>query len=76
MDRLNRIRQEVNELRESIEENRRASLSRFNGIVNVRNEEDRSSREVTVRSPPFTRSRGRAMDLPHVSKKILERKQK
>ena len=76
LDRLNRIRQEVNELRESIEENRRASLSRFNGIVNVRNEEDRSSREVTVRSPPFTRSRGRAMDLPHVSKKILERKQK
>ena len=49
-------------------ENRRASLDRIQRLNQFRSEERVSS----VLSPPFTRSRGKVIDLPLVQSKTLE----
>lgn len=66
--RLDEIRKEIQDMRASVLENRRASLDRIQKLNQHRFDEEVSE----MFSPPFTRSRGRALDLPLVQNKILE----
>ena len=66
---LSPVLQDIREARQLIEDNRRASRARlFN-----QNRRFFYSRDTAI-SPPFTRSRGQVVPLPHVQDKILERK--
>ena len=68
--RLDIIKKEVKDMRMFVLENRKASLERISRFSPVRIGEGVSS----AVSPPFTRSRGRVMDLPLVQETILEYK--
>ena len=72
------LRLELDELRKSIEQHRRDSLDRCTGLLQeFRIHRGQTGGEDPVDlpvfpSPPHTRSRGRAVDLPLVQSSVLE----
>ena len=78
---LSEITDGLNDIRATVLQNRRSSLDRVRGAILENQSRMETSgagvirnRPPVIRSPPLLRSRGKAMDLPLVMPKALERK--
>ena len=69
MDRLNRLKIVLGELRDDVQENRKRQRER---IVQVHRKLTPSGASASSYSPPHLRSQGRAMDLPHIQSRVME----